>query len=180
VATGLLAGMRWGESAALEWEDIDWRREEITVRRTVSGDGTIQPPKGGKTRTIKASPALLRALRSHKDSRELEGVVKLKASAEKRAASPLVFVSATGTQVSYTRFLKDFWKPMLKKAGLRYRRYHSLRHTFATWLLSDGAPIQYVQAQLGHATIAQTMDTYAHVQPDRHEHHVAALDRYIR
>lgn len=180
MATGLLAGMRWGESAALEWEDIDWRREEITVRRTVSGDGTIQPPKGGKTRTIKASPALLKALRSHKDSRELEGVVKLKASAEKRAASPLVFVSATGTQVSYTRFLKDFWKPMLKKAGLRYRRYHSLRHTFATWLLSDGAPIQYVQAQLGHATIAQTMDTYAHVQPDRHEHHAAALDRYIR
>src|SRR5262249_19212541 len=71
VATGVLAGLRWGESAALEWNDIDWRREEITVRRTVSGDGTIQPPKGGKTRTVKASPALLKALRSHKDSREL-------------------------------------------------------------------------------------------------------------
>jgi len=40
---------------------------------------------------------------------------------------------------------------MIKKAGLRYRRYHSLRHTFATWLLTDGAPIQYVQQQLGHA-----------------------------
>ena len=91
----------------------------------------------------------------------------------------MVFVSATGTHVSYTRFLKDLWKPMLRKAGLRYRRYHALRHTFATRLLTDGAPIQYEQAQLGHATIAQTMDTYAHVQPDRHEHHVAGLDKYI-
>lgn len=43
------------------------------------------------------------------------------------------------------------------------------RHTFATWLLSDGAELRWVQGQMGHASIGQTADTYGHVQPDRHE-----------
>jgi integrase len=65
------------------------------------------------------------------------------------------------------------------KAGLPYRKYHSTRHTFATWLLSDGADLRWVQQQLGHASIAQTADTYGHVQPDRHEAAVNALDQYL-
>ena len=75
--------------------------------------------------------------------------------------------------------LKRLWQPLLAKAGLAYRGYHSTRHTFATWLLSDGADMRWVQAQLGHATIAQTADVYGHVQPERHEAAAAGLDRYL-
>jgi site-specific recombinase XerD len=63
---------------------------------------------------------------------------------------------------------------------LTYRKYHSTRHTFATWLLSDGADLRWVQQQMGHASIAQTADTYGHVQPERHESAVEGLDRYVR
>ncbi len=44
--------------------------------------------------------------------------------------------------------------------------------------LEGGADIWWVQRQLGHASIGQTADTYGHVQPDRHEAAVEALDRY--
>ncbi len=54
------------------------------------------------------------------------------------------------------------------------------RHTFATWLLSDGVDIRYVQAQLGHATIGQTVDTYGHLQPSQHEAAMDKLDRFVR
>jgi integrase len=43
-----------------------------------------------------------------------------------------------------------------------------------------GEDVRFVQAQLGHASIAQTVDTYSHLIPDAHEHHVAALDRIVR
>jgi hypothetical protein len=53
-------------------------------------------------------------------------------------------------------------------------------HTFATWLLSDGADLRWTQQQLGHASIGQTADTYGHVQPDRHEAAVNGLDQYLK
>ena len=80
--------------------------------------------------------------------------------------------------MQYSSFIEDVWQPLLAKAGLPYRKYHSTRHTFATWLLSDGADLRWVQQQLGHASIAQTADTYGHVQPDRHEAAVNSLDQY--
>lgn len=61
-----------------------------------------------------------------------------------------------------------------------YRKYHSTRHTFATWLLEAGTDLRWVQNQLGHATIAQTADTYGHAQPDRHEAAVNGLDQYLK
>jgi len=55
-----------------------------------------------------------------------------------------------------------------------------MRHTFATWLLSGGADLWWVQQQMGHAPIGQPADTYGHVQPERHEATVVGLDRYLK
>jgi integrase len=62
---------------------------------------------------------------------------------------------------------------------LPYRKYHATRHSYATWLLDAGADIRRVQAQLGHVSISQTVDTYEHVQPERPEAVVETLDRYV-
>jgi integrase len=176
IMTGLLGGLRWGESAALQKGDIDWRRGRIRVERTVSNKGVaIEPVKDGEGRYVKASPALLAALRAQVDAVDLEGQVK-EWSPEQRA---WVFPNAAGHFPRYTAFLEQVWQPLLAKARLVYRNYHTTRHTFATWLLEDGADLRWVQNQLGHATIAQTADTYGHVQPDRHEAAAAGLDRYL-
>jgi len=177
VLTGLLSGLRWGESAALYKTDIDWRRGRIHVQRTFSEKANrIEPPKDSDDRWVTASPALLAALKAHIGAMDLEGQVKAWTPEQRQ----LMFPNTLGRITHYGQFLENVWQPLLAKAGLPYRKYHSTRHTFATWLLSDGADLRWVQQQLGHATIAQTADTYGHVQPDRHEAAAAGLDRYLQ
>ena len=176
ILTGLLGGPRWGETAALRVGDVDWARGRLHVQRTVSDGGRrVERTKDHDDRWVKASPALLDALREHLDAVGLEGQVK-GWNPEQRL---WVFPTTAGTAVEYSAFLKRVWRPLLAQAGLAYRRYHATRHTFATWLLSDGADIRWVQRQLGHASIARTADTYGHVQPERHEAAAAGLDRYL-
>ena len=47
-------------------------------------------------------------------------------------------------------------------------------------MLDSGADVRWVQHQLGHASIQQTVGTYSHIVPDKHEHTVRALDKLIR
>jgi len=176
ILTGLVAGLRWGESAALYRTDIDWTRGRIHVQRTWSEKGgRIEACKDGEARWVKATPELLVALREHLAAMELEGQVK-NWSPEQRQ---LVFPSTAGRIVRYTHFLESVWQPVLAKAGLPYRKYHATRHTYATWLLEDGADLRWVQKQMGHASIGRTAATYGHVQPERHESAAAGLDQYI-
>ena len=177
ILTGLLAGLRWGESAALYKTDIDWPRGRLHVQRTFSEKGnSIQPCKDGEDRLVKASPALLAGLRERLDAVELEGQLKQWTPEQRR----LVYPNTVGRITHYGQFLENVWQPLLAKAGLPYRKYHATRHTFATWLLSDSADLRWVQQQMGHSSIGQTADTYGHVQPARHEAAVVGLDRYLK
>jgi integrase len=68
ILTGLLARLRWGEAAALYKADIDCTRGRLHVQRTFSEKGCrVEPCKDGEDRWVKASPALLAALRDHVD-----------------------------------------------------------------------------------------------------------------
>ena len=164
ILTGLLGGLRWGESAALRASDIDFKRGRIRVERTWSDKaGRLEAPKDHEGRSVKASPALLAALRAQLEAVALEGQVQTWSPEQRK----LVFPNKAGRIMQYSSFLEDVWQPLLAKAGLPYRKYHSTRHTFATWLLSDGADLRWVQQQLGHASIAQTADTYGHAGPAR-------------
>lgn len=176
ILTGLIGGLRWGESAALYKTDLDWSRSRIHVQRTWSEKGNrIEACEDGEDRWVKASPALLQALRDHIANVDLEGRVR-EWTPEQRQ---LVFPNKAGRITHYGAWLEHVWQPLLAKTGLPYRKYHATRHTFATWLLSDGADLRWVQQQMGHATIGQTADTYGHVQPDRHEAAAGGLDRYL-
>jgi integrase len=116
VLTGLLAGLRWGESAALYRSDIDWQRGRLHVQRSFcSKGGPVAACKNGKDRWVKASPALLAALRDHLAAMELEGQVK-EWTPEQRQ---LVFPSPAGRFASYTHFLDEVWRPLLSKPACR-------------------------------------------------------------
>jgi integrase len=64
--------------------------------------------------------------------------------------------------------------PLLKRVGLRYRKPHTLRHTFASMLIQAGESLAYVKEQLGHSSITITVDTYGHLIPGTNK---AAVDR---
>jgi integrase len=71
------------------------------------------------------------------------------------------------------------WKPLLKATKLPHHKPHAMRHSYATWSLEEGADIRYVQQALGHASIQETVDTYGHLVPERHEPRVALLYEYL-
>ena len=64
----------------------------------------------------------------------------------------------------------------MKRAGLSRIRFHDLRHTCATLLLSRNVHPKYVQELLGHANIAITLDTYSHVIPGMGDHAARAME----
>ncbi len=61
-----------------------------------------------------------------------------------------------------------------KAAGLRRLKFHGLRHSFASNLVSAGVPIQQVQIWLGHSTVSTT-EIYAHLAPRSGDQHIQAL-----
>ena len=69
------------------------------------------------------------------------------------------------------------FRRLLKNAGLPHYRVYDLRHTFASLLLAEGAPITYVAAQLGHSSPATTLRYYAKWIPSKGRRWVNSLDR---
>ena len=76
-----------------------------------------------------------------------------------------MFVGTQGAPLRKTNFLARVWKPLRKAAGIPSVRFHDLRHTQATLLLSLRENLKVVQERLGHAKISMTLDTYSHVMP---------------
>jgi integrase len=77
----------------------------------------------------------------------------------------LVLTTAAGTPINPSNIRQRSLALLLKRAGLPHIRFHDLRHTCATLLLSKAVHPKFVQELLGHATIAITLDTYSHFIP---------------
>jgi integrase len=90
-----------------------------------------------------------------------------------------VFPNSVGRVTRYGTFHDLVWKPLLAAAALPYRKPHAMRHSYATWLLEEGADLRYVKDQMGHASLEETEGTYGHLAPERHEPRVALLDAYL-
>jgi integrase len=178
-----LGGLRWGEAAALERDDLDWKKAVIHVRRSMCDDtGEVKDTKDHEDRFVPMSPQLAAWLREHCERVALEGQLQ-HWTPEQRT---LVFPNTVGRIGTYSTFYEHCWKPLLKKAGLRYRKPHSMRHTFATWALEGSeekgiapAPILAVRDWMGHASVEET-EGYLHRNRAAHARAVNALDAYVR
>lgn len=68
---------------------------------------------------------------------------------------------------------------MLKRAKLHHVSWHSLRHSYASFLIAQNIPIKYIQEQLGHSSIRVTMDKYGHLFSEVHVQGVNAFDNLL-
>lgn len=157
-------GLRWGEATALQRNDLDWTRGRVHVVRTWSEDGSrLEACKDGEDRWVKLPAPALEALRAQVEAVELEG------SVQKWENRELVFPNSRGRITRYSTFLEHVWQPLLEAAQLPYRKPHAMRHSYATWLLEEGADLRYVKDQMGHSSIEETEGTYGHLVRERHE-----------
>jgi integrase len=146
-------GLRWSEATAIQSRHVDLDRGTVRVAQAWKGTGktrALGPPKSSKSRrTVNAATLAL------------------------AAAAPLlgkpndyVFTTPTGRVIAYSNFRDRIWLPAVEKAGIEPRPgLHALRHTFASWMISEGTPLEAVQDQLGHESIITTRKLYAHLLP---------------
>ena len=156
--TAIYTGMRRGELLALEWSDIDFKHDRISVNKQIYR-GVIQTTKTNKVRFIDMPVALKLMFQEYKHFLPI--------------LSKYVFHNAEGKPLHPYNMEETYFKPLIKMCNLYLDennqiekiKFHDLRHTYATYLLSKNIPIKYVQEQLGHSTARMTLDTYASVLP---------------
>lgn len=176
----LTTGMRRGELLGLKWEDIDVAHATLQVRRTIfyipHKGFTITEPKTAKSRrSIHLTALAIEALKRHRlNQHEL----RLK-------AGPLwtnqnwVFCNQIGMPLHPTTMLRYSFYPLLTRAEVPRIRFHDLRHSAASLLLSMGVHPKIVQELLGHSQISMTLDVYSHVLPSLQAEAVQRLNALL-
>jgi integrase len=167
-------GLRQGELLALSWADVDLEGNVLRVRRTLvanRGKLTFSQPKTVKARrAVALKPGVVAELREHRKRQKQVGAWK---------EYGLVFCTRKGTPINPSNLVKRSFKPLLKRARLPEIRFHDLRHTAATLMLSGGVHPKIVQEILGHAQISMTLDTYSHVLPGMQQKAVNAITELL-
>lgn len=153
-------GARRGELLALRWEDVDFSRSRVHIRRTarVRGRGT-KPPKVGRGRFTPLAPAVCDALADHRERQR-------RAVWTTRALPEWVFPSPKGRFWQERNFSRA-WERLRRRAaerGVRPLPLHATRHTFATWALEAGTPAKRVAEWIG-CSVAVLERHYSHVLP---------------
>ncbi len=160
-------GMRRGEILGLRWRDVDLHRGVLSVtgalQKALDGSlGITQPKTPRSRRQIELSATAIDRLRAH---RRKQTEQRLLLGAE-WTAGDLVFPSTIGRPQEGRNLVYGQLHPLLRGAGLPIIRFHDLRHTAATLMLSRGIHPKIVSEMLGHSTIGITLDLYSHVDAD--------------
>ena len=169
-----LRGMRLGEIAALRWRHVGLDRGLIAVieaAEQTSAGVRIKPPKSGKGRSV-TLPALavseLRALRARQAEAFLQLGIRPNDDTYVVTRGDGLPVQPNSIYHSWVRFLAD--------TGLPRIRFHDLRHSHATALLSSGVHPKVASERLGHARVGITLDVYSHVVGNLQDGAAAAID----
>jgi integrase len=172
-------GMRQGELLALKWKDVDLENARLSVRRTITKNGGRlllgEPKTKNSRRTIHLTKASVRVLHEHL-ARQVAQIDRI---GDLYRDEGLVFASEVGTLINPTNLRKRSFASLLKRAELQPIRFHDLRHTCATLLLTRNVHPKYVQGLLGHANIAITLDTYSHVMPGMGKQTARAMEEAL-
>lgn len=152
---------RRGELVGLKWSDIDFKSGIITISRSnykLTGDPEIKskPTKTGKSRKVMVPSYCLDLLRHYKAIQASERL----ALGDYWKGDNWVFTQADGKPM-YPTTPTQWFSKFLKRHSLPHRKFHALRHTSATLLLSNGTNIKNVAARLGHSQL-KTTNRYVH------------------
>ena len=162
----LCTGLRFGECAALQWQDVDLKNKVLHVRHTVhvvDGADVLTTPKTRcSLRDVPLMPKAVEVLRREKARAAGQKVIAL---------DRFIFDGGNGRAVSLqtlNRYMKRICK-QIRQDGNEFPELtsHDLRHTFATRAIENGMPPQTLKAILGHSSLAMTMDLYSHVLGDQ-------------
>ncbi|MGE4485249.1 MAG: tyrosine-type recombinase/integrase [Oscillospiraceae bacterium] len=151
-------GIRLGELCALKWSDIDFEAGTMSIARTVSRTKNFALGRN-KTALLVGTP------KSNKSVRKIplpEFMLKHSVAFKTYNANENCYVlSGTDTPID-PRIYQKLFKKILANAGVKDRKFHAIRHTFATRALELGVDIKTLSEILGHSNVSITLNIYAH------------------
>ncbi len=165
-------GLRIGEAVSLQVGDLDVPGLRLHVRRTVSGRGAIGSPKSGRARVVDVPGPTMRVLKEVRETKQAE-------AAYTGREARWLFPGKDGQSPIAPELVERGLRGALRAAGLRRIRPHDLRHTYATLAIQAGVALLTVSRQLGHASIATTVDIYGHAVPGSNRAAAAAMEAIL-
>ena len=172
--------MRQGELLALKWSSVNLEQGVVrvtgTVTRTETGLSITAPKTARSRRAVVLASRATAALERHRLT-QAEERFRLGGAWEEQG---LVFSTVTGGLVERDQLVRGDFFPLLRRAGLPAIRFHDLRHTAATLLLSQGVHPKVASEMLGHATVAITLDRYSHVTETMQRAAAESIDTLLK
>ena len=163
IKLAVYSGFRRGELLGLEWKDVNWENNLISVRRTSNytvekGTYTDTTKTKMSQRTLKFPDYVMELLRELKAEQETES----QNLGNKWVDIDRLFVRDNGEPM-YNNAVYYWFKRFCNKNNIRFCDLHSLRHFYASALINEGVDAAAISGALGHSVISTTTSIYCHV-----------------
>lgn len=170
----LYTGLRIGELCALQWGDIDFINNTISITKTVQRIKNNDINSNVKTKLIITEPKTEYSVRTIPIPKFLIAILKQYRSNED------IYIFTKSNKPKDPRALEKYFKDLLLKCGIRDLVFHSLRHTYATRSREAGIDIKILSELLGHSSYKITLDIYVHTSLDFKKDSVKSLVKYLK
>lgn len=147
----LYTGLRVGEVSGLKWEDIDFYKHALCVKRTI-----LRIKQGDKTMLIESTP------KSETSNRVIPIPDFLICLLSNFKNNDNYFLLTKDKKLYDPRLLESFYKRVLEKCKISHNKFHTLRHTFATRCIESKMDIKSLSEILGHSSVEITLKLYIH------------------
>ena len=173
-------GIRKGELQALNWDDIDFTNNMITVNKTLALNTekkvVVQTPKSKSSiRSISIDEQTANILKRWK-LKQRERFLMIGTRIKKHQPC---FTEEITNSYLYLNFMNANLKRICKKSEFKLIKVHGFRHTHCSLLFESGFTIQEVQDRLGHSDLKTTMSIYAHVTEKQKEEVGKKFAKYV-
>jgi integrase len=170
-------GLRVGEIVALTWADIDLERKVANISKSARGKRRKAPKTQAGLRDVKLLPPALEALQRQKAFTRLlhreiflnPGVPVRFRDGDGKWHTPTCDIGMRPGTVNVPwisdKNIRKWFREGCVAAGVRYRFPRQLRHTYASWMLKFREEPAWISQQMGHASVAETFETYAKYIP---------------
>ena len=174
-------GLRRGEIIALRWRNVDLDGKSLAVvesaEQTDAGDVRYKEPKSGRARTIALSSTVIAELRAHR-ARQAQEQLRLGIRPD---PDSFVVAQVDGSALQPRSLTREWLKNRtVQRTALPRIRFHDLRHSHASQMLSAGVHPKIASERLGHSTIGITLDLYSHVMPGMQADAAERVDEAIQ
>lgn len=175
----LLSGLRRGELLGLRWQDVNLDAQTITISQTsnyLPGRGVyVSTPKtDSSVRPLRLSRSAFLLLREYKDWQDAQ---RIAAGDAWKDHDGRVFTTDDGSPL-FPDGVTAWFSKFVRRTGLPKVTVHSLRHTFASLMITDGTPLVVVSHKLGHSQTSTTGNIYAHMLASAEERSTQTFDRF--